>query len=300
MAAFEIEPIGPFSLAAAQDFAGGFTAGIGGGGVEGASIVMSFPVERRNVSAAVELYQGASGRIVGRTDADAGVLADVVRQASRSLSLDHDGSGWPTVGERDAVIGQAQATYGYLRPVCFYSAYEAATSFVIGQRIAMRQSARIKERLRESIGDRPTVDGRPYPAFPRPEQLLDLKEIAGVSAQKVTWLRGIAEAALDGRLDTERLRSMPRDAALAALRSIPGIGPWTAEAVRLRGCGMVDELPENEEASLRAAAALYDRPSIDAEAFNGLAEAWRPYRMWAVVLLRVAWNRSVPGRSYRT
>jgi DNA-3-methyladenine glycosylase II len=298
--AFEIDPLGPFSLAAAQDFAGGFTAGIGGGGVDESSIVMSFPVEGRNVSAAVELHEEASGRIVGRTDADSSVLPDVVRQAARSLSLDHDGSGWPAVGERDPVVGRLQETYRYLRPVCFYSAYEAATSFVIGQRIAMRQSARIKERLRESDGDRPTVDRRAYAAFPRPERILELKEIAGVSAQKVTWLHGIAEAALEGRLDTEALRARPRDEALAALRAIPGIGPWTAEAIRLRGCGTADELPENEEASLRAAAALYDRPSIDRAAFNALAETWRPYRMWAVVLLRVAWNRSSPGRSYRT
>jgi len=298
--AFEIEPIGPFSLAAAQDFAGGFTAGIGGGGVEGSSIVMSFPVEGRNVSAAVELQQEPSGRLVGRTDAEADVLPDIVRHASRSLSLDHDGSGWPAVGERDPLIGRCQATYRHLRPVCFYSAYEAATSFVIGQRISMRQSARIKERLRDSDGDRPTVDGRAYPAFPRPERLVDMKEIAGVSAQKVTWLRGIAEAAIEGPLDTEALRSLPRDEALAALRTIPGIGPWTAEAIRLRGCCMADELPENEEASVRAAAALYERPSVDRESFAKLADAWRPYRMWAVVLLRVAWNRSTPGRSYRT
>ncbi len=292
--------MGPFSLAAARDFAGGFTARIGGGGVEGTSIVMSFPLEGRSASAAVELHQEPSGRILGLTDAAPDELSTVIRQASRSLSLDHDGSGWPAVGERDPVIGRAQETSHDLRPVCFYSAYEAATSFVIGQRIAMRQSARIKEWLRESAGDRPTVDGRAYPAFPRPEQLLELKEIAGVSAQKVTWLRGIAEAALEGRLDTERLRAMPRDDALAALRAIPGIGPWTAEAIRLRGCGMADELPENEEASLHAAAALYERPSIDRESFTALADTWRPYRMWAVVLLRVAWNRSTPGRSYRT
>jgi DNA-3-methyladenine glycosylase II len=297
---FEIEPLGPFSLAASQDFAGGFTAGIGGGGVAGPSIVMSFPVEGRNLSAVVELTQEASSRIVGRTDAEADALPSVIRQASRSLSLDHDGSGWPAVGERDGVIGRLQEAYRYLRPVCFNSAYEAATSFVIGQRISMRQTARIKERLRESAGDRPMVDGRAYPAFPRPERLLELKEIAGVSAQKVTWLHGLAEAALEGRLDTAALRAMPREDALTALRAIPGIGPWTAEAIRLRGCGIADELPEQEEMSLRAAAALYRRPSLDRAGFDVLADAWRPYRMWAVVLLRVGWNRSVPSGSART
>ena len=291
MPTFEIKPLGPFSLAAAQRFAGGFPAGIGGGGVAGTSIVMSFPVEGSASSAAVELHQREDGVVIGQTDAAAAGLPTVARQAARSVSLDHDGSGWPAVGERDPVIGRFQQQYEYLRPVCFYSAYEAATSFVIGQRISMRQSARVKERLRDAAGDRPTVDGHPYPAFPRPERLLELEDISGVSAQKVVWLHGIARAALEGGLDTEALRALPSDEAIAQLRGLPGIGPWTAEAIRLRGCGMVDELSVNDEVSPRAVGSLYGRESLDRQAFEQLAEAWRPYRMWAVVLLRFSSNR---------
>lgn len=295
MPTFEIEPLGPFSLAAAQRFAGGFPAGIGGGGVAGSSIVMSFPVEGSDTSAAVELRQDPDGRVIGQTDAAASDLPAVVRQAARSLSLDHDGTGWPAVGERDPVIGRFQRQYDHMRPVCFYSAYEAATSFVIGQRISMRQSARVKDRLREAHGDRPTVEGRPYPAFPRPERLLELTEIPGVSARKVGWLHGIARAALDGRLDTETLRAMTRPEALAALGELPGVGPWTAEAVRLRGCGMADELPDHDEVSPRAIAQLYDRDEIDRATLERMAEAWRPYRMWAIVLLRFSANRAAEG-----
>ncbi len=291
MPTFEIAPLGPFSLAAAQRFVGGFPAGIGGGGVTGTSIAMSFPVEGSHSSAAVELRQAADGLVIGQTDAAAADLPTVIRQAARSLSLDHDGSGWPAVGERDAVIGRFQQQYEYLRPVCFYSAYEAATSFVIGQRISMRQSARVKERLRDLAGDRPTVDGHPYPAFPRPERLLELPEIPGVSAQKAAWLRGIAQAALDGRLDTEALRALPSDEALARLRELPGVGPWTSEAIRLRGCGMADEVSVNDEVSPRTVATLYGRDSMDRGAFEQLAKGWRPYRMWAVVLLRFSSNR---------
>jgi DNA-3-methyladenine glycosylase II len=289
---FEIAPVGPFSLAAARDFAGGFPAGIGGGAVGETSIALAFPVEGSSSSAAVELSQRPDGRVVGRTDAAPEDLPTVIRQASRALSLDHDGSGWPAVGERDPIIGRLQREHGYLRPVCFYSAYEAATSFVIGQRISMRQGARIKERLREAAGDKPTVDGHVHPAFPRPERLVELREITGVSAQKVTWLHGIARAALEGRLDTERLRAMPRDAALEALRELPGIGPWTAEAIRLRGCGMRDELPVNDDITPSAATAVYGRERFDRADLEVLAEPWRPYRMWAVVLLRVGWNRA--------
>jgi DNA-3-methyladenine glycosylase II len=263
------------------------------------AIVMSFPIEGADSSAAVELTQRPDGALVGQTDAPASQLDAIVRQASRSLSVDHDGTGWPAVGKRDPVIGRLQEEFRFLRPVCFYSAYEAATSFVIGQRIAMRQSARIKERLREDFGDRPTVGGKEYPAFPRPQRLLEIDEIRGVSAPKVTWLHGIARAALDGRLDTGALRSTPYEEALAALRRLPGVGPWTAEAILLRGCGIADELPETDEVTPRAVAHLYGRDKVSTADVKEMAEAWRPYRMWAVLLLRVAFNRSAGPTSYR-
>ncbi|MEA2677022.1 MAG: DNA-3-methyladenine glycosylase [Chloroflexota bacterium] len=299
MKTFEIEPRGPFSLAAAQDFAGGFPASIGGGAVGATSIAMAFPVEGSNSSAAVELGQRADGVVIGRTDAPDSLLDQVQRQAARSLSLDHDGSGWPEVGKRDPVIGRLQEAHDFLRPVCFYSAYEAATSFVIGQRISMRQGAAIKKRLGSALGDEPTVGGHPYVAFPRPARLLETRELAGLPERKVEWLHGLARAALDGRLNTDELRSVTHDEAIARLRSIPGVGPFTAEAVLLRGCGVIDEVPESDDLSLRAAADLYERPGLDRTAFLELAEMWRPYRMWAIVLLRMGWNRERGKRSYR-
>ena len=179
MAEFEIRPRGPFSLAAAQDFAGGFAPGIGGGTVSETSISMAFPVEGTDSSAAVDLHQREDGVVIGRTDAPSSLVDAVRRQTARSLSLDHDGTDWPLVGERDPVIDRLQNAHVFLRPVCFYSAYEAAASFVIGQRISMRQSARIKKWLGEELGDRPTVDGQELVAFPRPERLLEIGAISG-------------------------------------------------------------------------------------------------------------------------
>jgi DNA-3-methyladenine glycosylase II len=299
MTEFEIRPAGPFSLAAAQDFAGGFPPGIGGGEVSGKSIAMAFPIEGTDSSAAVELFQREDRVVVGRTDVSSSLVDAVRRQAARSLSLDHDGSDWPSVGERDPVIGQLQKAHGFLRPVCFYSAYEAATSFVIGHRISMRQGAAIKKRLGEEFGDRPSVDGHEFVAFPRPQRLLEVKTAPGLNEKKIGWLHGLARAALDGAMDTEKLRSMPLDEALAALRELPGIGPWTAEAVLLRGCGVADELPSNDDLSVRAASEMYGRPDMTRADYIALAEGWRPYRMWATVLLRMGWNREFGSRSYR-
>jgi len=296
----EIVPRGPFSLAAAMEFAGGFPAGIGGGGVGVASITLAFPVEGVDASAALELWQDEDGIVRGRTDAPPALIDQAVRQAARSLSLDHDGSGWPSVGERDPVLGALQRDHGYLRPVCFYSAYEAATSFVIGQRISRRQSAAIKRDLAARLGDRPTVDGVEVSAFPRPARLLELHELPGLSAVKIGWLQGIARAALDGRLDTERLRSLPPEDAIRELLTLPGVGPFTANAVLYRGCGVADGVPDADEIGGDAVRDLYGLPDAGPEDITRLSEAWRPYRMWAVVLLRVGWGRRQSGPvSYR-
>ena len=162
MPSYTVEPRGPFSLAAADSFAGGFPAGIGGGAAGGPALVLAFPVEGWVDSAVVTLSQVADDEPVeafveGTADPEA-----ALRQALRSVSLDHDGSGWPDVGARDPVVGRLQVAHRWLRPVCFYSAYEAVTSFVIGQRIARHQGARIKAWLGERYGDDKTLGSRSY------------------------------------------------------------------------------------------------------------------------------------------
>jgi len=296
----EIVPRGPFSLAAAQDFAGGFPAGIGGGGVQGASITLAFPLEGRDASAAVELWQEPDAVVRGRTDAPSELIDAATHQAARSLSLDHDGSAWPAVGERDPVVGGYQREHSFFRPVCFYSAYEAATSFVIGQRISRRQSAVIKRALAEELGDRPTIEGIEVPAFPRPSRLLELRTARGLSDEKVRRLHSLAQAALDGRLDSKALRAMPEDQALASLRELPGVGPFTANGILYRGCGVADGLPGADELGGTVVKDLYGLETVTPDDVRRIAEAWRPYRMWAVVLLRMAWTRAQgPNVSYR-
>lgn len=306
MGEHQIAPLGPFSLAAARDFAGGFPAGIGGGGASGASLVMAFPLEPASGSAGpwrhtaiVELRQAWPEDPVEARIETNGDEAAALGQAARSVSLDHDGRGWPEVGHRDPVIGRLQTEFASLRPVCFYSAYEAATSFVIGQRISRAQSARIKARLAEAAGDELEVDGARFRAFPRPERLLEVDEMPGLSAEKLRRVRALAEAAMDGRLDTTRLRSMRPDAALTELRRLPGVGEFTAQGILLRGCGLADVLPD-DALSDEVLAVMYPDDVASGRTRDVITDRWRPYRMWATVLLRVGWGRQAGrGASYR-
>src|SRR2546428_1643615 len=266
----------------------------GGGPRLGDAVVMPFPVEGWQGSAAVLMRQRGetiSGdiHVTGTTDVEG-----AWQQAMATVSLDVDGRGFAEVGRRDPVIGRLQADYGNLRPVLFHSPYEAACAFVIGHRISILQTRRIRQRMAEQAGATIQVeDGTAFHAFPDPQALLRVESFPGVAPAKIERLRQVAGAALDGMLDRERLRSLPEMEALAQLRTLPGIGEFFAQGILMRGAGLVDAVTD-DGITPRAIQVLYglgERPTRAAVLQR--AEAWRPYRMWAVVLLNV-WLRSQP------
>lgn len=72
-----------------------------------------------------------------------------------------------------------------------------------------------------------------------------------------------------------------------------GLGPFYAGLVVARACGFTDVLPVNEPRALAYAGRLFghDRP-LSPEELVEVAEPWRPFRTWAIVLIRLAGDRS--------
>ena len=249
---------------------------------------MAFPVEGHGWahSAAVAVSQTADGVVHGEVHGVDGDAAETAwRTAQAVLSLDFDGSGYEDVARRDPVAGRVLTANDFMRPVCFHSPYEAACSFVIGHRISIAQTRAIRDRLAREHGDRLSVDGSEAYAFPRPQVLLELSSYGPISGEKMERLHGIAHAALQGRLDRERLRSMPYEAALDDVRNLRGVGDFTAQGIILRGAGVADEVPGDEVTAL-AVQQVYGLPSVpDRETMLRIAEPWRPYRMWVSVAL---------------
>ncbi len=246
------------------------------------SAAMAFPVEGWTHAAAVTLAQTGEhtieGRVVGGRDDDDRPW----RQALAVLSLDIDATGYAEVGERDPVIGRLQRENAYLRPVLFHSPYEAACAFVIGHRIRIDQGRTIRARMAREHGETIDVDETAVHAFPPPQDLLELGEVGGLNAEKVRRLHGVAEAALNGRLDRESLRAMPVEDALAQIRTIRGIGAFFAVGIVLRGAGLVDAVPDDD--ITRAGI----RRFYDAEDEDTVTRRWRPFRTWCAVLIHSA------------
>ena len=80
---------------------------------------------------------------------------------------------------------------------------------------------------------------------------------------------------------------------MAELREMKAVGPFFSELIVIRGTGFTDVLPVKPSArTLALAARLYHLPAPpDQERVRALAEPWRPFRTWAVVLIRAAASR---------
>jgi DNA-3-methyladenine glycosylase II len=268
--AAEFEVLGPWSLDTSRRFWEGFTPSALGDQPVGQGLRTVFCAEEDWRRAEVEVTQaGAAAHVVVTGEGD---LEGAAAQACRFLALDVDGRGWPEVGRRDPVIGDAQQRLPGLRPCGFHSPYEAAAWAVLAQRLRIAQAARLRAELIARYGE----DG----AFPAPHTLaragLDLP------GRKGEYLRAVAAAALDGLLDGAALRALDPGEAIQRVQQVQGLGPFAAELVVVRGANAPDGLPRHER---RLDAEITERygPS---HTLTEISQAWRPYRTWAAVLLR--------------
>ena len=290
-----VRPLGPFSLAAARDFATHWEP-LPNDDVAADSMTLGFRLDGDFTAVAATVAPAETGDDVRVQVAGTSRTKAAVAQVSRMLSLDVDATTYPQIGKQQPEIGRLMTQLPGLRPVLFASPYEAAAWGVLAQRISLRQAAGIQSRLAASHGDVVDIGGRGVPVFPHPEKLVDATEIPGVPPVKVDRLRGIARAALDGNLDVDRLRLLGPEGAINDLQRLPGIGPFWASLIYLRATGVVDNFPgePNALAALRAVYGLDD--DVPSETIADLVTRFAPWRMWVGVLLRVAAGRGlVPG-----
>jgi DNA-3-methyladenine glycosylase II len=287
---FVFSPRGPYSLAASIRYLEGFAPAAYDSG-SATTLEMAFCVDGYWDPVAVRVHEetgAVHGTVHGGDAVAPRAMTAAVEQVERILSLDIDGRGFPDIARHDPVVAQLQARYPGLRPVCFWSPYEAAAWSVIGQRIRIVQAAAIKARITAEYGETIDVGGRIVRAFPSPAKLVQLSTINGLSETKVQRLRGVAEAALGGTLGATRLRLLPRSQAFEELTAIPGIGPFSAELILLRGAGDPDFTPTAEPRLARAMAMAYGlKAPPDAADIAEISEVWKPYRTWVALLLRI-------------
>jgi AraC family transcriptional regulator of adaptative response / DNA-3-methyladenine glycosylase II len=215
-------------------------------------------------------------RVRGGDLADLGRVARAVR---RMFDLDADPQAVAAAFAASPGLERLRRARPGLRAPRGWDPFETAVCAVLGQLVSIPQANRLIAQLIEAYGEAvPHPLGGTARLFPRPDVLAasDLARVGTTGARKAA-LRELAARIAAGSLSF----SSAQDPAAfrAALRSIKGIGPWTAEYVSLRAIGDVDAFPYAD---------LVLRRAVGADA--GLdPEAVRPWRGYAAAHLWRAW-----------
>jgi DNA-3-methyladenine glycosylase II len=150
--------------------------------------------------------------------------------------------------------------------------YDALVRSIVFQQLSGKAAATIHRRLCEL-----------YPRKnPRAELVLassdELLRGAGLSRQKIGYLRDLATRVADRSLPLAHLGRLPDDAIVEHLVQVKGIGRWTAQMFLMFRLGRPDVLPDLDlgiQTAIQRAYGLKKRPTP--KDVLRIGEKWRPY-----------------------
>jgi DNA-3-methyladenine glycosylase II len=151
--------------------------------------------------------------------------------------------------------------------------FAALVSSIVHQQLSMKAAGTILSRLR-AICTEGRLTPKALSALPA-----DRLRSAGLSRQKIRYLRDLSERFGSGRIRAAGLRRMDDERVIATVTQILGIGRWTAEMLLIFGLGRPDVWPIDDLGIRSAAKKAYRlRGDPSAARLARLAEPWRPYR----------------------
>jgi 3-methyladenine DNA glycosylase/8-oxoguanine DNA glycosylase len=188
---------------------------------------------------------------------DLGAIEDVLR---RVLGLDVDAASLQRTGEGHPQLAPALSALRGMRPPRFAGLFEAFANVVPFQQVSLDAGVAMVSKLVERFGARIEHEGRTFHAFPGAQSIagarIDALKRCGLSLRKAEALRAVARELDSGALTEAALSSMTSTDALRHLTSLPGIGPWSASLILLRGLGRLDVFPPGEPGAARSLGGL--------------------------------------------
>jgi AraC family transcriptional regulator, regulatory protein of adaptative response / DNA-3-methyladenine glycosylase II len=210
-------------------------------------------------------------------------VGSVVQRVRQALDLDAD----PL--PIDAALRSLPGVAGIRVPNGFCG-WEIAVRVILGQQVTVAAARTLTARLVARFGtpiETPFADLTTL--FPSAGQLAqasaeDIGKL-GIVRQRVGALQALAREVHAGRIELHR--GAPLASTLDALRALPGIGEWTVQLIAMRALAWPDAFPATDIGVMNALG------TRDGKAVATQAEAWRPWRSYAVMKL---WQTLETGR----
>ncbi len=158
--------------------------------------------------------------------------------------------------------------------------YESLVGAIVFQQLAGTAARAILSRFMKLYGGK----------VPKPKEYLATNEgklrSAGLSPQKISYIRDLCQRLVDGSLDLKGLEDKPDSQVVEQLDAVKGIGRWTAEMFLLFVLGRTDVLPVDDLGLQKAAKRIYKLRALPSkQRFEQLARNWHPYSSVATMYL---------------
>lgn len=220
-------------------------------------------------------------------------LAPAVTRLRRLLDLDADPSAVQDVlsADRAATMASLVAAHPGRRVPGSVDPFETATRAIVGQQVSVAGARTVTGRIVTAIGAPLAIDDDVLThVFPTPDALAaaDPALLPMPTRRRQTLIELGARVAL-GKIPLDV--GADRDDARSTLLDVPGIGPWTADYVLMRGFGDPDVFLQSDLGVKQA----LDRVGLSADA----AESWRPWRSYALHHLWASLGGTQPRSSTR-
>jgi AraC family transcriptional regulator, regulatory protein of adaptative response / DNA-3-methyladenine glycosylase II len=247
---------------------------------DGATYRRAIALERR--SATLELTAQGDGVRYGLQLEHPADRQEAVARSRRLLDLDADLGTVETQLRADPVLGPLVERRPGLRVPSTVDGFELAVRAIVGQQVSVAGARTVLGRLATRYGEPLEAHHGLTRRFPSPAALaaadpddFPFPRVRGEA------LRALARLVIEGRLDLDA--GADPAATRATLLETRGVGPWTASYIGMRALGDRDAwLPG--DVGLRNALERLGHPGDGAGALRQ-AEAWRPWRSYAVMHL---------------
>ena len=181
---------------------------------------------------------------------------------------------------RDRALAPMIAARPGLRVPGAVDPFEASVRALLGQQVSVAAATTLAGRFAAQLGTR-VADGELCFRFPTPAEVAsagaETVVKVGMPMARAIAIHGLAAALARGDLSLDH--SADLEPFVARLCELRGIGPWTAHYLAMRALHLPDAFPASDLGIQKALRRAGPR------AAEARAEAWRPYRSYAVIHL---------------
>lgn len=242
------------------------------------------------VASVIDLREGKGHVLLTVHGAGTRSLLPIVQRVRGIFDLDASPGDVSRVLSRDGDLSALLNSQPGIRVPGVWDGFELTIRAILGQQISVAAATTLSGRLAKRYGETLNVavpgipeDLGPHTIFPRAEKLLRARlGDLGIIRSRADTIRRVSKAVVEGRISFDP--SQDTTEFCRSIVTIKGIGEWTAQYIAMRALKDPDAFPHSDLGLLRAFDAP-DRERLKPAELKLRAEAWRPWRAYAALLL---------------